>query len=105
MEDLVLNALRTVYDPDLKKDLVTLNMIRDLAIKDGHVSFRVVLTTPACPLKAKIENDCKQAVSAVPGVNSVAVKIDAEVQPRRMTGGVQGGNRIEGVTHTIAISS
>src|SRR5436305_3855692 len=51
-QDQILQALRTVHDPDLKRDLVSLDMIRDLTITDdGRVSLRVVLTTPACPLK------------------------------------------------------
>ena len=53
--DAVLNALRTVNDPDLKQDLVTLGMIRDLKVfEDGKVSFRIGLTTPACPLEAQL---------------------------------------------------
>ncbi|WP_299286990.1 iron-sulfur cluster assembly protein, partial [uncultured Mucilaginibacter sp.] len=48
----VLKALSYVEDPDLKKDLVTLNMIEDVVIEGNRVSFSVVLTTPACPLKA-----------------------------------------------------
>jgi ATP-binding protein involved in chromosome partitioning len=103
--DSVLSALRTVYDPDLKQDLVTLNMIRDLTVSsDGVVFFRVVLTTPACPMKAKIENDCRTAVMAIPGVRSVDIKIDAEVRAKR-SGGPQGVNSIEGVSHVIAVSS
>lgn len=47
----VLNALGKIQDPELHKDLVTLNMVRDLEIKSGTVSFSIVLTTPACPLK------------------------------------------------------
>ena len=58
LHEAVLNALRQVQDPDLKKDLVTLNMIRDLVVQPtGAVSLRVVLTTPACPLKDKITKD------------------------------------------------
>ncbi len=59
----VLAALRHVEDPDLKKDLVTLNMIEDIVITDHKLSFSVVLTTPACPLKAMIENACRNAIS------------------------------------------
>src|SRR4051794_19369855 len=103
IEEEVLKALRTVHDPDLKRDLVSLNMIKDLSVQDGNASFRVVLTTPACPLKAKIEADCRNAVSAIPGIRNITIKIDAEVQPKR-AGGVQGGNLIEGVSHTIAVS-
>ncbi|RYZ31181.1 MAG: iron-sulfur cluster carrier protein ApbC [Chitinophagaceae bacterium] len=58
----ILNALSKVQEPDLGKDLVTLNMVRDIEINDQHISFTVVLTTPACPLKAVIERDCINAV-------------------------------------------
>lgn len=58
----ILNALRYVEDPDLKKDLVTLNMIEDLKIDGKKVSFTVVLTTPACPMKDMLENACRNAV-------------------------------------------
>jgi ATP-binding protein involved in chromosome partitioning len=58
----VLAALRHVEDPDLKKDLVTLGMIKDIATNGLKVTFTVVLTTPACPLKEKIKQDCIDAV-------------------------------------------
>lgn len=58
----VLKALSYVEDPDLKKDLVTLNMIEDVVIEGDRVSFSVVLTTPACPLKSMIENACRNAI-------------------------------------------
>jgi len=58
----ILSALRYVEDPDLKKDLVTLNMIEDLKIDGNKVSFTVVLTTPACPMKDMLENACRNAV-------------------------------------------
>ena len=58
----ILDALRNVEDPDLKKDLVTLNMIEDLVIEGNKVSFTVVLTTPACPMKEMLENACRNAV-------------------------------------------
>ncbi|HYK76902.1 MAG TPA: Mrp/NBP35 family ATP-binding protein [Daejeonella sp.] len=61
-QEQVLNALRHVEDPDLKKDLVTLNMIEDLKIEDHKISFTVVLTTPACPLKDMLENACRNAI-------------------------------------------
>ena len=53
----ILQALSTVQDPDLKKDLVTLNMIKDIAITESKITFTVVLTTPACPLKEKIKKE------------------------------------------------
>lgn len=58
----VLKALSYVEDPDLKKDLVTLNMIEDVQIEGNRISFSVVLTTPACPLKSMIENACRNAI-------------------------------------------
>jgi len=59
----ILSALSHVEEPDLKKDLVTLNMIENIVINDNKVSFSVILTTPACPLKALIENACRNAIS------------------------------------------
>lgn len=61
-QDDILRALSNVQEPDLGKDLVTLNMVRDIAIDGNNVSFTVVLTTPACPLKDMIQNACINAV-------------------------------------------
>ena len=61
-QEQIYNALRNVEDPDLKKDLVTLNMIEDLKIDGNKVSFSVVLTTTACPMKAMLENACRNAI-------------------------------------------
>jgi ATP-binding protein involved in chromosome partitioning len=58
----ILDALRYVDDPDLKKDLVTLNMVKDVAVNGKQVSFTVVLTTPACPMKDMIHNACMNAI-------------------------------------------
>jgi ATP-binding protein involved in chromosome partitioning len=58
----VLNALRTVQEPDLKKDLVTLNMVRDISREGNKVSFTIVLTTPACPMKELMKRDCINAL-------------------------------------------
>jgi ATP-binding protein involved in chromosome partitioning len=69
-QDDVLKALSTVQEPDLGRDLVTLNMVRDIVIEGAYVSFTVVLTTPACPLKDKIKNDCIQAIRT--NINSAA---------------------------------
>jgi ATP-binding protein involved in chromosome partitioning len=68
-----------VQEPELHKDLVTLNMIRDLKIVGDQVSFTVVLTTPACPLRGRIESEARSAVQALPGVKVVNVKLDANV--------------------------
>lgn len=61
-QEQVYSALRHVEDPDLKKDLVTLNMIEDLKIDGNKISFSVVLTTPACPLKDMLQNACRNAI-------------------------------------------
>src|SRR5215510_7462316 len=78
-KEAILNALSKVQEPDLGQDLVTLNMVRNLEINNGHVTFTVMLTTPACPFRAKLEKDSKQAVMAVDGVTSVNVKMDSDV--------------------------
>jgi ATP-binding protein involved in chromosome partitioning len=75
----VMAALGKVQEPELHKDLVSLNMIRDLNITADQVSFTIVLTTPACPLRNQIEREAKQAVLALPGVTSVEIKMDANV--------------------------
>jgi len=75
----ILNALRTVVDPELHKDLVTLRMIRDLKIRDGKVSLTVVLTTPACPLRDQLEEETTRAVRSVPGVREADVHFDSSV--------------------------
>lgn len=58
----VVDALRNVIEPDLKKDLITLNMVEDIQVEGDRVSFTVVLTTPACPLKALIQQACVNAI-------------------------------------------
>lgn len=73
--DDVLKALSHVQEPDLQKDLVTLNMIRDIEINGSYYSFTVVLTTPACPLKDKIKADCVAAIKAHIDPNAV-VKVN-----------------------------
>ncbi len=78
-KETILSALSKVQEPELHKDLVTLNMIRNLAIEGGQVSFTIMLTTPACPLRSRIQQEAEQAVMAVEGVESVAVKMDSDV--------------------------
>ncbi len=75
----VMEALSRVIEPELHKDLVTLNMIRDLKIDDGVVDFTVMLTTPACPLQNQIEEMARAAVMEVPGVRQVNVHFDSSV--------------------------
>jgi ATP-binding protein involved in chromosome partitioning len=78
-EERILGALRNVREPELHKDLVTLNMIRDLKIKnDEAVSFSIVLTTPACPLTAQMEQNCKDVLTQI-GVKKVEIDWKSEV--------------------------
>ncbi len=101
-EQLILDSLHQINDPDLHKDIVTLGFVRDLKIDGGHVSFRIVLTTPACPVKAEMESAAKEIVSSLPGVTSVAVTMDAEVPKGR---GLGEKVSIEGVRNIVAVSS
>src|SRR5438876_3662912 len=101
-EALVFDALRQIKDPDLHKDIVTLGFIKDLKIDGGNVSFRIVLTTPACPVKAEMESAAQDLVRALPGVTSVAVTMDAEVPKGR---GLGDKIAIAGVRNIIAVSS
>ena len=77
--EMVLKALSKVQEPELHKDLVSLNMIQDLRIDGFSVTFKVILTTPACPLKSVIEKEARQAVLAIPGVEEVIITMDASV--------------------------
>ena len=76
----VLQALSKVEDPDLKKDLVTLNMIQDVRVEDQSISFRLVLTTPACPLRETLKRDCEDVLKKTFGENTtIHIKFDAKV--------------------------
>ncbi len=102
-KDDVLAALRTVIDPDFRKDLVTLGMVKDLDIAgDGQVAVTVELTTPACPLRSKIQADVEQAVRRVAGVAAVKVTMTSRVQPG-MVG--EGKAPIPGVKTIVAVAS
>src|SRR5512146_2974027 len=79
----VLSALAGVMDPELGKDLVTLNMIRNVAVSDGAVSLDLVLTTPACPKKTEIAAAVEAAVRALPGVSGVDIRVASDVRPAK----------------------
>ena len=82
-EQVVLDALKQIIDPDLRKDIVTLGFVRDLSISGGAVSFRIVLTTPACQVKEEMETAALEIVSGLAGVSAVNVTMDAEVPKGR----------------------
>jgi len=95
----VLKALSYVEEPDLKKDLVTLNMIQDIKIDGNKLSFSVILTTPACPLKAMIENACRNAISHfISKEIEVHVNMTSRVTTQKNTG-------VPGVKNIIAVAS
>lgn len=98
----VLDALRAVQDPDLGKDIVALGFVKDVVIDGSKVSFKVELTTPACPAKDQLKRECEERVGAIAGVDSVAVEMTANV--RAAAAGV-GGASLPGVKNIIAVAS
>lgn len=98
----VLEVLKPVQDPELQKSLVELNMIRNVEIDGGTVRFTLVLTTPACPLREFIVEDCQRAVKQLPGVAEVLVNVTAETPTQKSLPDRTG---IDGVKNIIAISS
>src|ERR1700754_1644991 len=87
-QEKVLEALSNVQEPDLGKDIVTLNMVKDIEIEGNYISFTVVLTTPACPLKDMIKNACINAVKLLVNKDAtVNVKFDANTSTKRNDAG------------------
>ncbi len=101
-QDDVLKALSNVQEPDLGKDLVTLNMVRDIMIEGNYVSFTVVLTTPACPLKDMIKNACINAVKLL--VNKEAV-VNVKFTSSTTTVRAEKNAVLPGVKNIIAVVS
>ena len=99
----VLAALSEVRDPELHRDLVSLNMVRDVAVEGATASFRLVLTTPACPLREQIDVDVRAALDAVPGIDEVEIEWDAEVRGQASREG--GPEPVTGVKNLIAVAS
>ena len=98
----IINALRHVDDPDLRKDLITLNMIENIDIQKDKVSFTLVLTTPACPLKGKMKQDCIDAIHRhVDPDIKVEVAMTSRVTSRRK----EAEEVLRGVKNIIAIAS
>ncbi len=101
-EGRILEALRTVEDPDLRRDIVSLGFVKDLKIDGARVSFKVELTTPACPVKEQLKAECHQKVSAIAGVEQVEIEMTAQV--RRMNTAATSPV-LEGVKNIIAVAS
>ncbi|MBP2672138.1 MAG: ATP-binding protein involved in chromosome partitioning [candidate division NC10 bacterium] len=101
-EQAVLQALSTVQDPEIHRDLVALNMVRDIRVEGANVSVEVVLTTPACPLRTQIERECRDAIERIPGIGRIDIRMGAKVAAARPTAGPGG---IPGVKNIVAIAS
>src|SRR5882724_7303212 len=98
----VLDALTIVKDPDLHRDIVSLQFIKDLKIDEGRVAFTIELTTPACPVKDQMRDQARAAVMQISGVTSVDVNMSARV--REAVGAGKGGVGKTTVAVNIAIA-
>lgn len=101
-QDEVLQALKTVMDPELHRDIVSLNMVRSVQVEGDRVRVQVVLTTPACPLKGAIRQAVESAVRVLPGVEAVEVEMGADVASSR---GKTPQERLPGVRNIVAVGS
>jgi len=97
--DQVLNALRNVKDPELGRDLVSLNMIRDVAISGDHARIAVELTTPACPLKDQIQNDIRAELARL-GISRIDIDWSAQVRATP-----KSAHQLPGVRNIVAIGA
>lgn len=100
-QELVIEALKTVNDPEIKKDLVSLGMIKKVEVNDGLVQVQIQLTTPACPLKDVISGDVEAAISRLPGFKSIQIDFTAKVSSRPAT----EGDLAPGVRNIIGVAS
>ena len=81
--DQVLEKLSTVIDPDLKKDIVSMGMIKDLELNEGNLKFTLELTTPACPFNVEIEDDVRKAIADITELKNFDLKVTAKVMEGR----------------------
>ncbi len=100
-EKAVMAALSTVIEPELHRDLVSLNMVRNVKIDGNDLSFTIMLTTPACPLKGKMESDSRAALAQVEGLGKITINWDSNVPTDARIGEQIGQN----FRNTIAVSS
>src|SRR5216110_2444560 len=99
--DAILNALRVVVDPDLRRDIVSLGFVKDVMAADGAVSLTIELTTPACPVKDQMRDQAVAVVQALPGVRTATVSMTAKV--RAGAGPQAGKSSVNGVKNIIAV--
>src|SRR5450432_1280160 len=98
----VVDALRNVIEPDLKKDLITLNMIENIKIDGNNVQFDVILTTPACPLKGIIQQACINAIIHFVDTNA---NVTVNMLSNTSSGRSKDETLLPGVKNIIAIAS
>jgi ATP-binding protein involved in chromosome partitioning len=98
----VLYALSGVIDPEIGRDLVSLGMIHDARVENDVASFTLCLTTPACPIRDRLELMARQAVAALPGIREVRVRVEAQVPIGRS---LPGQRPVQGVRQVIAVAS
>lgn len=101
-EQQVLDALKRVMDPDLHRNIVSLGFVKDIHIEAGEVSFKVELTTPACPVKELLKQQSIDVVAAIPGVQKVNVQMTARVQNSHKN---MQTDLLPGVKNVIAVAS
>ena len=104
-EDLVRQAMATVIEPELHRDLITLDMVHDIIIDGNNVTLTIMLTTPACPLKGKMEHDTRAALGTIDGIGAINVKWDSKIpQDQRISQTIgQNFKGIKGDTCCIQI--
>ena len=104
--DQIRDALRQVNDPELHKDLVTLNMVKDIAVDGNDVRVVIELTTPACPLKDQIRGDVEKAIRSVSrSIHSVTVDFTANVKAASPQSQAKESNPLPNVKQIIAIGA
>lgn len=100
-EKQILEALKKVIDPDLKRDIVSLGFIQNIRICEGKIAFKLELTTPACPVKDILKQQCEDLVLSLQGVDEVFVELTSKVPNRQ----IQKEDLIPDVKQCIAIAS
>ena len=98
----VLKALEQVEDPDLHRNIVSLGFVQDIKVENGRVDLRIVLTTPACPVREEMKTQAEELLKALPDVSEVNVTMDAEVRSNQPMGSARP---VEGVRNIIAVAS
>src|SRR5687767_13210914 len=99
----ILSALKAVVDPDLRRDIVSLGFVKNVAIDQGRVSFTIELTTPACPVKDQMRDQAAAIVRALPGVSDVSVQMTAKV--RSVSAPETGRTPLPGVKNVVAVGA